>query len=142
MLLHSDVEECGAAVNERSNFMNTFLNRNEALRTAWKKIQEYCSQYAGRSNQDVQVRWRHDMYGWTEFGVTPNGVPYIVHGDHSQDSRSSSAAWYFHPQHRTSAGDEFMRYSRMEEVISDWPRVKDCLARAFGREAEIWDVKV
>ena len=77
MLLHSDVEECGAAVNERSNFMNTFLNRNEALRTAWKKIQEYCSQYAGRSNQDVQVRWRHDMYGWTEFGVTPNGVPYI-----------------------------------------------------------------
>ena len=116
---------------------------NAALTDAWAKIQEYCKdQYAGVSSRDVQVRWKHNTFGWTEFGVTPDGTPYIVHGHHAQSSRDSTADWYFHPEHKTSDGASFMRYDRMEEVVRDWPQVKATLEKRFAQERNIFDFNV
>ena len=51
--------------------------REIALAKAWESIQEYCKKYKGLSTQDVQFEWKHEVYVWQEFGVTPNGEAYL-----------------------------------------------------------------
>ena len=112
--------------------MNRTLKK--ALDDAWAKIQTYCKeQYSGVSTRDVQIRWKHDPYGWIEFGVTRNGTAYIVHGHHAQSSRAADADWYFHPAHKE--GYPYTKYDRIEEVVRDWPTVKMRLEDAFSVSA-------
>ena len=108
-----------------------------ALDSAWAKIQAYCKQhYTGMSIQDVQVKWKHDTYGWLEFGVTPAGVPYYVRGNHFLSSRSPDTQWYYHPGHQM--GYEPARYARMKEIIQDWPVIKEKLEQQFEKEKLIF----
>lgn len=114
-----------------------------ALGEAWGKIQAYCKeQYSGVSTRDIQVRWKHNVYGWIEFGVTPDGTAYIVHGHHAQSSRAEDADWYFHPVHKTAPGSQFTKYNRIEEVVRDWPLVKRKLEEAAAKERGIFNFEV
>lgn len=117
------------------------MNLNAALETAWGKIQAYCKEnFAGVSCRDIQFGWKHDVYGWTEFGITPNGDAYFVSGDHSQSSRDANADWYYHPDHK--AGYVFTKHARMEEVVRDWPIIKEKLLQAVRVERSIFNFEV
>lgn len=108
----------------------------QALDTAWPKIQVYCKEhYAGRSIRDVQVSWYFDTYHWLEFGVTADGDPYFVRGDHSKSSRSNNADWYYHPTH--AEGYFGTKYGSMERIVRDWPVIKEKLEKAFQKEEQI-----
>ena len=109
-----------------------------AVGKAWSKIQEYCKEhYANISTRDVQVRWEHDVYGWTEFGVTPSGTPYINSGDHSRCSREKSTTWVFHPLYNNA--HPYMVYPLIEKVVKDWPTVKNCLEKQLEKENRIFN---
>ncbi len=128
------------ASGEKRESSNKTLN--SALEEVWGKIHKYCKeQYSGISPRDVQVRWKQDMYFWSEFGVTPNGDIYIVHGNHDQDSRADDADWYFHPDHKTSPMVRSQRCHRMEEAVRNWPKIKEMLAKRFDEERRIFDFK-
>lgn len=110
----------------------------KALDEAWKKIKSYCEEkYAGISTRDVQFSWKHEIYGWIEFGVTPSGTPYIVRGDHSKDRRSDSAEWFFHPSHKE--GYFPAKYPSIEEVIRDWPIIKERFEKECNTEHSIFN---
>lgn len=110
---------------------------HEALDRAWKKIEGYCKKYAGVSSRDVQVRVSTDTYHWMEFGVTPNGQPYIVYGDHNNSPRSDSCEWYYHPYHKK--GPEPRRHGRLEEIVKSWPKIKEKLEERFEVERRIFN---
>lgn len=114
------------------------MSINHALMSAWTKIQEYCKErYHHVSTRDIQIRWKHNVYGWTEFGVTPDGSAYIVHGNHSQSPTSPNAEYHFHPQRPTRPEDMPTRFCRLEEVVKDWPIIKEKLEDAFSIERRI-----
>lgn len=108
----------------------------DALDVAWEKIQRYCQQYAGRSIRDVQIRWKHEIFGWCEFGVTSNGEAYINGGNHSQSSRGKDTAWVGHPEHNDPY--ENCKYGFIEKVVRDWPIIKDKLEMRFEEERLIF----
>ena len=114
------------------------MNLNKALDNAWHKIELYCQEkYAGVSTRDIQFSWKHDIYGWIEFGITPNGTPYIVRGDHATDRRSNNATWFFHPAHKDSFFD--IKYASIEEIVKDWPIIKKKLEEKVNIEQSIFN---
>ena len=114
---------------------------HSALRDAWQQIQAYCkSNYAGVSTRDVQFRWDSGVYGWGEFGVTPEGIPYIVRGDHSMDSRSKNATWLYHPLYANAYAWDEDRC--LEPVIRNWPTIKEKLEKHMAAERSIYNFRV
>ena len=108
----------------------------EALDVAWEKIQSYCKKYAGCSVRDVQIRWKHEIYCWREFGVTPQGVAYINGGNHSQSPRGKDTAWVGHPEHKAPCDQ--IKYGFIEQVVRDWPCIKEMLEEKFKEEKRIF----
>lgn len=117
------------------------LTRNQALENAWKEIQKYCKKnYAGRTTKDIQFEWQHEVYGWTEFGVTPNGDAYFVRGDHSKGRRSKGADWYYHPEYEE--GYAGVKHREIEKIVTNWPKIKCILEEKFAIEDSIWNFKI
>lgn len=113
--------------------------RQLALQKAWKTIQEYCKKYKGLSTQDVQFEWKHEVYVWQEFGVTPNGEAYYVRGDHCTSRRSNKADWYYHPEHKM--GYSGAQYGCIEDIVTHWDTIKTKLEKKFQTEHSIYNFK-
>lgn len=117
------------------------LTLNQALDNAWKEIQKYCKEnYAGKTTRDIQFSWKHDTYGWLEFGVTPNGTAYFVRGGHHLSHRSKDADWYYHPDYKE--GYYGTKYREMEQIIKDWKKIKNILEQKFAVEDSIFNFKI
>ena len=110
---------------------------NNALSEAWSKINDYCKKYAGISTRDVQIRWKHDVYGWIEFGVTPQGKAYINRGDHSKSPGENNTTYIGHPMRKEA--DQWTKYPSIEEVVKDWPAIKEILEKRFDDEKRIFN---
>lgn len=106
------------------------------LEVAWEKIQSYCKKYAGCSVRDVQIRWKHDVYCWREFGVTPQGIAYINGGNHAQSPRGKDTSWIGHPEHKDAY--DSIRYAFIELIVRDWPTIKEKLEKQFDEEKLIF----
>lgn len=116
-------------------------NIARALDKAWNQIDLYCREkYEGKTTRDIHFGWKHDVFGWLEFGVQPNGAPFFVHGNHSQSYGSKDNDWYFHDRHRD--GYPYAKYDRMEEIVADWPIIKKKLEELFQREESILNFKI
>jgi hypothetical protein len=115
--------------------------RKEALIEAWEKIQKYCKyNYEGKSTQDVQFEWQHEIYVWQEFGVTPKGEAYFVRGNHSTSRRSEKADWYYHPEHKTGYSGAIL--GTIEDIVTHWETIKKKLEENFKKEQNIYNFKI
>lgn len=113
--------------------------REMALQEAWESIQKYCKKYAGLSTQDVQLEWKHEVYVWQEFGVTPNGEAYFVRGNHCTSRRSDRADWYYHPCH--IMGYIPAKYPCIEDIVTHWELIKEKLEKKFEIENSIYNFR-
>lgn len=114
------------------------MSRNEAIMQAWNKIREYVKEnYNGTFEKGIEFKWKHEVYGWTKFGVTNDGVAYIVHGSHGTSSLNE---YYYCPF--KEAGYEHARIKRTEEVVSDWIIIKNKLIELEDKENDLYNFTV
>lgn len=114
------------------------MTRNEAIMKAWYKIKEYVEEnYNGTFEKGIEFEWKHEVFGWTKFGVTNNGVAYIVHGSHGTSSLNE---YYYCPFKK--AGYEHARICRTEEVVNDWIIIKEQLKKLADKENRLYDFTV
>lgn len=107
----------------------------EALDAAWEKILIYCKKYAGCSVRDVQIQWKHNAYCWRDFGVTPQGVAYINYGNHITSRRGRESVWFGHPVYKDTG---INKYEIIEDVVRNWPAIKEKLEERFKEEKLIF----
>lgn len=114
------------------------MNRNEAIMNAWGKIQAYVKEnYNGVFSKEIRFKWKHEIYGWTEFGVTSNGTAFIVTGSHGTDNLND---WFYHPT--ITKTYEHKRLSVTEDVINDWQTIKEKLKSLGDKENALYNFKV
>ena len=111
--------------------------RIAAIEAAWEKIKVFCKKYEGACVDDIQVRFKSTGYHWVEFGVTPQGCPYINFGGHAYSSRSSYSDWIGHPQKKEYQMDA--RYKWMEDVIVCWPGIKKAIEKKIEDEKQLFN---
>lgn len=114
------------------------MTRNEAILQAWFKIREYVKEnYNGTFEKGIEFTWKHEVYGWTKFGVTRTGDAYIVHGSHGTSSLNE---YYYCPF--KEAGWEHGRLPRTEEVVNDWHIIKSKLIQLADKENSLYNFMV
>lgn len=116
------------------------MNRAEAIMNAWKKIQEYVKkEYDGVFEKGIRIRWKHEVYGWTEFGVTSTGDAYICHGSHGCGDRMTD--WFYHPDTRKPTFER-TRMTHTEKVVNDWEIIKQELYKMALKERLLYNFQV
>lgn len=121
------------------NKENNVLTWNDAVMAAWGKIQKAVKQeYAGVFHKELRFRWKHEVYGWTEFGVTPDGDAFLVTGSHG--AGDSYADFFYHPVVRKTY--EPKRIQVTEEAVTDWPQIKEILRKKAAAEKSVYDFHI
>ena len=114
------------------------MNRNEAIMSAWSKIRTYVKEnYSNVFTNEVRFRWKHEVYGWKEFGVTPDGIAFIVKGSHGTSAMNE---YYYHPT--KPMGYEFTKLNSVEAVVNDWQTIKKILNALAEKEKRLYDFEV
>ena len=114
------------------------MTRNEAIMNAWEKIREYVKEnYNGTFEKGIEFTWKHEVYGWKKFGVTRDGVAYIVTGSHGT---SSCNDWFYHPTNNKTY--EPKRLGVTEDVVNDWRTIKEKLERLAEKENGLYNFEV
>lgn len=112
------------------------MNRNEAIVEAWNKISAYVKEnYNGVFEKGIEFEWTHEVYGWNKFGVTSDGVAYIIHGSHG----CTGSDYYYHP---TKKGFEGAKIARTENVVTNWQLIKKLLAARAEKEKSLYNFEV
>ncbi len=115
------------------------MTRSEAVISAWNKISEYVrKEYAGVFQNGLHFRWKHEVYGWTEFGVTPKGDAFIATGSHGAGEQYTD--YYYHPD--KSKTYEPKRISVTSEVVEDWQKIKKILEEKAKKEKALYNFQV
>ena len=115
------------------------MTRAEAVISAWNKISEYVrKEYAGVFQNGLRFRWKHDVYGWTEFGVTPKGDAFIATGMHGAGENYTE--YYYRPD--KSKTYEPKRIGVTSEVVEDWQKIKKILEKRAEKEKALYDFQV
>ena len=114
------------------------MTRNEAIMNAWGKISEYVKEnYTGVFENGIRFRWKHEVYGWKDFGVTPDGVAYIVKGSHGTSDLNE---WFYHPVIKKTY--EPGRLAVTEDIVNDWAIIKKKLSELAEKENGLYNFQV
>lgn len=114
------------------------MTRNEAIMNAWKSIQKYVKENYNRVFENgIEFTWKHEVYGWTKFGVTQDGIAYIVTGSHGTSSLND---WYYHPTNNKTYEPKKLKVT--EEVVSDWKTIKNKLEKLAEKENNLYNFEV
>lgn len=112
--------------------------RTKAIMDAWKQIQDYVhDNYAGVFAKDMRFRWKHEVYQWVEFGVTPEGYAFIVRGCHGWGD--SEADFFYHPG---KTGYDRLKLTLTEQVVRDWPTIKRLLQEYAEKENALYNFQI
>ena len=109
--------------------------RELALLDAWEKIEYFTREnYKGIFDKGLRFRWYDGIYGWSDFGMTEEGKPYLVKGSHGTVSLN---VYYNHSEHENR-----MAINGIEEVINNWESIKRRLEGAKKREENIYNFEI
>lgn len=115
------------------------MTRDEAIMEAWNKISKYVKDnYTNKFEKGVSFTWKHKVYYWIKFGVTPDGIAYITKGNHSS---SIPTEYCYHPEKEDTQLVNIKK-SMTEEVVDDWLIIKEKLKMLAEKEYSLYNFKV
>lgn len=90
------------------------------LMDAWKKIAQYVKDnYANVFPHEQEIEWKHEVYHKIAFMVTTDGTAYFCRGSHG---------WAYSPDEiYMRPGKNNVHYGGLEEIVLDWPKIKQIL---------------